>query len=128
MIFSGVGVAAFADCMRSHGVPDFPAPDIQGAALISAKSGVDPNSPRFQSAEKACGSLMPGPTPAEVAKEQSQALSYSACMRAHGVPSFPDPVISGGNIGLVPRGIDRSSPHFLLAQKACQGDRPGLAP
>ena len=128
VIFSGVGVDAFADCMRSHGIPDFPAPNIQGAALVTAGSGVDPNSPRFQAAEKACGSLMPGPTPAEQAHDQSEALKYSACMRAHGVPNFPDPIFSGGNIALMPRGIDRSSPLFLSAQKACQGDRPGFAP
>ncbi len=128
VVFSGVGVAAFAGCMRSHGVPDVPAPNLQGAALVAAGGGVDPNSPRFQSAEKACGSLMPGPTAAEQAHDQAQALKYSACMRSHGVPNFPDPIFSGGNIALVPRGIDQSSPLFLAAQKACESERPGVAP
>jgi hypothetical protein len=117
VIFSGDGVAAFSACMRSHGVPDFPDPNSRGAVSITANNRLDPNSPRFQSAETACQSLMPGPTRAQQTRDEKRALRYSACMRSHGMPSFPDPTFSNGNIGQ--RGIDLNSPQFQTAQKAC---------
>jgi hypothetical protein len=48
---------AFSRCMRSHGVPNFPTPTISGNKVtqkISSKEGIDPSSPQFQSAQKAC--------------------------------------------------------------------------
>jgi hypothetical protein len=48
----------FSQCMRSHGVPNFPDPTFHGAAVgieLTPGSGVDPNSPAFKSAQKACG-------------------------------------------------------------------------
>ena len=62
-----------------------------------------------------------------------QALAYSACMRSHGVPKFPDPVqSSGGGISLQQlssSGIDPNSPQFKAAQQACQHLMPaGAAP
>ena len=47
---------AFAHCLRSHGVPDFPDPSAQGALnlqMISA-AGVDLHAPSFMTAAKAC--------------------------------------------------------------------------
>lgn len=52
-------VIKFANCMRSHGVPNFPEPNAQGQELITGSSGVNPNSPQFQSAMEACQSLLP---------------------------------------------------------------------
>src|SRR5262245_8760032 len=46
----------FAKCMRKNGVPDFPDPTT--GALMTG-TGIDPNSPRFQSALQACQSLLP---------------------------------------------------------------------
>ena len=48
----------FAQCMRSHGVPNFPDPVAGGG--ISIPAGVDPNSPQFQSAVQACQAELPG--------------------------------------------------------------------
>jgi hypothetical protein len=45
----------YARCMRTHGVPSFPDPTSSGLSL----SDIDPNSPRFQAAQKACRSLLP---------------------------------------------------------------------
>jgi hypothetical protein len=58
-------------------------------------------------------------------------LAYSACMRAHGVPNFPDPD-SEGHIRLTPsgtHGVNARSPLFRAAQQTCQrllqnGGRP----
>jgi hypothetical protein len=49
---------AFAECMRSHGMPHFPNPG-KGAAFGPPGSGVDPASPQFQNALQACKSLAP---------------------------------------------------------------------
>ncbi|HTX00662.1 MAG TPA: hypothetical protein VMD59_17920 [Acidimicrobiales bacterium] len=43
-----------ASCMRSHGVTSFPDPDSSGQFVINPSSGIDPNSPQFETAEKAC--------------------------------------------------------------------------
>lgn len=52
----------FSQCMRSHGVPGFPDPKLSGHSAqltIHKGSGVNPQSPQFQAAQKACQSLMP---------------------------------------------------------------------
>ena len=124
-------MVAFAQCMRSHGVPDFPEPS-EGHLLIkgNSKNGLNPGSPQFQAAMKACHSLAPAPkiSPQQSAAMQAQALKFSACMRSHGVPDFPDPKFEGGGVQLQIKrgsGIDPQSSQFQAAQKACQGDMPG---
>ena len=52
-----------AECMRSHGVPKFPDPSPNGSLQITPSSGIDPNSPLFQTAQKACAKYFPGGTP-----------------------------------------------------------------
>jgi hypothetical protein len=53
-----------AECMRTHGVPNFPDPKIQtsghGVAIAIGGNGVDPNAPQFQAAQKACKAYQPG--------------------------------------------------------------------
>jgi len=130
---------AFSQCMRSHGVPEFPEPS-EGHLIIHNGShnghmtGINPESAQFQAARKACAKLAPNggkpPSPAEQARAQEKALKFSQCMRTHGVPSFPDPEFSHGggavriHIGDArkggPSGIDPNSPEFQTAQKACQ--------
>lgn len=52
-------------------------------------------------------------------------LSYSACMRAHGVPNFPDPN-AAGQLNL--SGIDQNSPQVKAALQDCKSQRShGLA-
>jgi hypothetical protein len=120
-------LVAFAQCMRSHGLPNFPEP-VEGHLTIKDLS---PSSPQFQAAQKACAHLMPGgglPSPAQSAEFQAKALKFSECMRSHGEPNFPDPKVEGGGVRLQigpSSGIDPRSPQFQAAQKACQGDMPG---
>jgi hypothetical protein len=47
----------FAACMRSHGYPGYPDPDVQNGQLIEKPlpTSIDTSSPRFQSAQQACG-------------------------------------------------------------------------
>lgn len=56
-------VLKYAACMRSHGEPNFPDPTFNGGGIslkISAGSGIDPSSPQFQGAQKACQKDLPG--------------------------------------------------------------------
>jgi hypothetical protein len=55
-------------------------------------------------------------------------LNFSKCMRAHGVPSFPDPS-AGGGISITPgAGLNPASPAFQNAQKTCSHLLPGGGP
>jgi len=49
------------------------------------------------------------------------AVDYSGCMRAHGVPTFPDPTSSGVFLSSQGNGqkVDRNSSQFASANKAC---------
>jgi hypothetical protein len=121
--------------MRSHGVPKFPDANPNGGIAIDAKNGINPDSPQFKAAQKACQKLAPNggkaPSPEEQAKAQAQMLKFSACMRSHGLPNFPDPTFSGGGAQLrVDRksGLNPNSPQFQAAQKACQKLMPGGGP
>jgi hypothetical protein len=122
---------AYSQCMRSHGVPDFPDPNSQGQLLIqgSAGGGMNPQSPTFQNAEKACQSKLPKPTAAQQAQALQNALKQSECMRAHGITDFPDPSSSGGKISLKISGgagsdLNPNDPLFQAAQKACMPNAP----
>src|SRR5215831_1040013 len=133
---SGKGdVRAYAACMRSHGVANFPDPDSSGRIKITSGRdangqpiGVDVSSPRFKTAQKACQKLLPNggrPTAAQQAKEQQAMLAYAQCMRAHGVPKFPDPKPGGAlEIGKN-AGVDPNSPEFKAAEQTCQKLVPG---
>jgi len=89
--------------------------------------------------------------PALQRKLEHQALQYSACMRSHGVPNFPDPIIRNGTVGFhiavrapAPQSSPGASgskssgsgpkssggppavpPQFQAAQRACQNLMPG---
>lgn len=53
---------ANARCMREHGVENFPDPtfDANGGARMKIDKSVNPESPTFQAAQKACSKLMSG--------------------------------------------------------------------
>jgi len=127
---------AFSECMRSHGVPNFPDPSSSGGIQLSAGSGINPFSPSFKAAQASCHKLLPGGGPMgnghPSAKDKAQMLAISTCMRAHGVTGFPDPTTtppSGpgpgealGRNGVfleIPSTIDTNSPVFKKAAAAC---------
>ena len=130
---------AFADCMRIHGVPDFPDPLPTGG--FPRGSGGS-QSPASRTALRACINLLRsgsgsrhGPAGAQLAA----ALKYARCMRAHGVPTFSDPVTSvargstnvivdGGILFRLGTSIDPEAPAFQKADAACGGRPPGGHP
>jgi hypothetical protein len=121
------GLLAYSQCMRSHGVPDFPDPVGNSLQLRASQgSDLDPTSSQFVAAQTSCKSLQPGgATGGKVsAADQANALKYSACMRQNGEPDFPDPVFSNGGVQLKITNIDPNSPQFTAAQKACKSLQP----
>ena len=54
----------YSQCMRSHGLPNFPDPTSNGNGPVGFSipngSGINPNSATYQQANQACQSLMPG--------------------------------------------------------------------
>jgi len=118
---------AFSQCMRAHGVNDFPDPNSSGRIGIQAGPGSDltPHNPTFQTAQQACQPLLPKESPGDQQKNLQNALKFSQCMRAHGVKDFPDPVQSGQGVGIQIKGgqgtdLNPNNPTFQAAQKACQ--------
>lgn len=63
-----------------------------------------------------------GPSPAQQAAADVTQLRFSRCMRAHGVPNFPDPSATSFGYGALfaSGGLDPAAPLFRVAQRSCQ--------
>ena len=90
--------AAAAHCMRANGHPDWPDPIQDG----NGDWVFPPDAPDVP-APPACAALMrsakgggggPSRRPLSAA-EIAQARTWSACIRAHGIPAWPDPDADG---------------------------------
>ncbi len=81
----------FTECMRANGVSDFPDPNASGDF---PSFGISVSKAKWTSAVNACKELQPpGSLSAHLTPEQlSTAVKFAQCMRANGVPDFPDPV------------------------------------
>ncbi len=109
---------AFARCVRSHGVPNFPDPDSNGRFPKGVQVGVSDSVVR--AGETACHSLLPAGFGSLTAQEQQDYLRAAACMRSHGIVGFPDPTFSGGGVSFpIPSSIDTRSPRFTQARQTC---------
>lgn len=79
-----------AECMRGHGLADFPDPD----AHDEFEYGISVSAEVWTAAVEACkrfetpGMFSGRRTP----DRQRAALAFAKCIRAHGVTDFPDPV------------------------------------
>jgi hypothetical protein len=67
----------FAQCVRSHGVPNFPDPGGTGRLPDPATVGVDQGSPQFQAANDTCAQYRPPYVPSNQAYD-----SYAATASA----------------------------------------------
>jgi hypothetical protein len=129
---SNTDALPYSQCMRAHGVPNFPDPDPNTpgkpfGALALSQAGVDTSTPQFQAASKACAHLLPASSPAQAQQLLSLMLRYTTCMRAHGVPTFPDPsttATGGVTLSLTQSAV--SSPDFQSAEQACRSIDPAL--
>jgi hypothetical protein len=127
---------ALAQCMRGHGLPNFPDPSPSGGFNASALPAI--NSSQGQAAYGACRHLLAGGGPSlaqlqqveqQVQQKQQQLLptllKFSQCMRGHGVPTFPDPSPSG--LDLNGSKTNPQSPQFQAAIRVCQHALPAGA-
>ena len=103
-------LVAYSQCMRSHGVPNFPDPAGGAPPKVTAQ-GLGVSSSQLQVAQGACQHLLPatggsltassirqcylaGVCPqALVQQALSAGRELARCMRSHGVPYWPDPTI-----------------------------------
>jgi hypothetical protein len=135
-------MVAFSRCMRSCGVARFPDP-LPGAGgslpKVDPKKDLGVSIARFQSAKRACQHWIPS-TPgivavgqcessavclaAETARLLNAGLRMARCMRAHGVPSWPDP--DADSLGRVAfpisisrDGFDPNSPQLSGKEDVC---------
>jgi hypothetical protein len=120
---------AYASCMRSHGVPNFPDPGGKGGipkpALVAALKAV--SNSQAQAASNDCQDLLPSgglsgqPVQTIPVQDQQDYLRAVACLRSHGITNFPDPVFSGGSVHFsIPPSINTDSTQFKQAQLICQ--------
>jgi hypothetical protein len=130
---SGGPLLKLAQCMRAHGVSNFPDPSSTGGLIIP--NDINTNAPGFKSAQGACAKLAqsPGGQGASSENRKVQLLAFAKCMRSHGVPSFADPTnsppppSSGNAVGgdgwylALGTGQERQAPRYQRAVAACGG-------
>jgi hypothetical protein len=116
--------------MKQHGV-DLPDPKVDqngnltlGAVTVGGGSGFDAQD--FQAAQKTCGQPPQGAfgtsSPQQSQDQADAAVKFADCMRANGVPDFPDPNASGGRVVFGGGGIDMNDPKVQAAFEKCQKD------
>jgi len=86
------------DCARKHGMPGVPDPVLGANGQVTFPSGAPTPTPEVQKAcaaqirlAEASSSTLPNVS----ASDMQALLSWAACMRAHGLPRWPDPNAQG---------------------------------
>jgi hypothetical protein len=127
--------ASLSKCMRANGVSGFPDPrsgpngggvGFPGGLMMSSDRivvfGQSFFGPALVHAEQSCKEYLPpgGPPPGVSESRRVSALAAAACMRRHGLSTFPDPTFRNGNQSLnLPPGLNPDSPAFERAARAC---------
>jgi hypothetical protein len=102
--------------MRSHGVPNFPNPNSSGYFPKARVFRIAARNPHYQAAQRACEHLLPnGSEQAATAGPRA----FARCMRAHGVPSFPNPNRSGYFPKATVARLAAGNHHYRAAYRAC---------
>lgn len=130
------------ECLREHGLPNVPDPVVatdgpaagQGildkSALKSYPIAVAQQAIDACSAALAKANIAHGSSSSNISQQELQArLALARCIRAHGVPNFPDPNPTTGDVS-PPPGLSKTSPSILAAIQACpsQAQAAGLTP
>lgn len=124
---------AYARCMRSHGVTNFPDPQAGGGFPKVTPEQVGVSSAVFLAAQDQCRYLIPnslgGPSQTQLQQWMNGMLKFAQCMRSHGVSQWPDPVIdAGGNPEFYLDGkIDQNSPQVSAKIHGCLHLLPSFA-
>lgn len=118
----------YSQCMREHGVPEFPDP-VNGRLQLEVRKGgtLDPESASFKAAQTACKDLEPPglAQSGQGGQQQEDMLKFVDCMRKNGVPKFPDPQPDGRMLIDGGADVDPDSPAFKAAQETCRKLLPG---
>jgi hypothetical protein len=121
---------AFARCMRSHGIPNWPDPNSAGFFDKSKLRPLGLSVSRVRALEEGpCNIPLPSPQTSTITPaDRTDYLKAATCMRSHGFPDFPDPTFPNNSVTLdIPSSIDRNSAKFKSAATTCTKlIRPGL--
>ena len=126
------GALAFARCMRSHGIPNWPDPTSDGGFDKSKLRQLGLSVTRVRAIEtRACNYTFEngGSVPQQTDQQRlADELSFAGCMRSHGMTRFPDPTAQGElTLAMVrAHGIDLHSPAVLRVVQACLPASHGL--
>jgi hypothetical protein len=102
---------AYARCLREHGV------EVRDPAPGESVKILGDKTPELRAAIEACRTLAPT-TDSSTKLDPAQLLAYATCMRANGLPEFPDPDADGEL--LIPKPMLRL-PAFEAAEALCAG-------
>ena len=112
---------SYAQCMRAHGEPNYPDPTSNGGFIIDGQKD-HLNGQLMQSANKTCQHLLPKARPMTAAQQRqatAQALKFVACMRTHGIPDMPDPVVNAQGVEFrIGTGTSKGGPVSAMVQNA----------
>jgi hypothetical protein len=110
---------AVVQCLRAHGVPNFPDPVYEPSDGRWHYADYRPDVP--QSAQQACQHLTPsaGVSPPVPQAEFQALVRLAQCIRQHGVPTWPDPNPQG-QFRLGPQLLTKANPAENNAKRACQ--------
>jgi hypothetical protein len=121
-----------AKCFRAHGV-NVPDPNSSGAEGGAFRALRNYSTSQLNGAAQACRQYFAQAfprlnlSPAELQQRRQQLVKFAECMRSHGV-DIPDPSTTAAPFGFGFRrsfgNIDRNSPAFQSALKACASLRP----
>ncbi|HWH45767.1 MAG TPA: hypothetical protein VNT32_13670 [Thermoleophilaceae bacterium] len=121
--------ARFAECMREHGLPDFPDPGPEGAFPITPDSQRDTPRAKLEAAQRKCGKHLAGVGPPSAKERGDEAelerrlLAFTRCMRERGI-DLPDPDgQEGGGVAIpLPDDLDPDNPdpRYVRAERECR--------
>jgi hypothetical protein len=141
---SSASMVAYSACVRSHGVPNFPDPGGGGQIPKADAQQLGVSNSQLQAAQQGCAHLIP-PTGQTAEQQQetqcamagscSQAVvqqwmtglrTLAQCLRSHGEPNWPDPIITSlaghppmPHFPYEQAGIDHHSPQVLTKVDEC---------
>ncbi len=112
-------LGVYAACVRKHGLPHFPDPPYVSGEM--SRLGV--TKAQLAIAQKSChaDALAAGVVPNQAAIEQNlnQMLATARCMRANGVPGFPDPNSNSHSPAHAGPDLGTGTPQYAAAAKKC---------
>jgi hypothetical protein len=108
-------ITGMVACFRANGMPEWPDPKYDPS---DGRWHLD-GPPLKAETRRACASVIPHETPASPVPSAQfhDLLLYAQCMRANGVPGWPDPAVDGAFV----TNIDpKTDPAVQVAAPACQ--------